>query len=131
VSDGLTGEPALSGLGNPTGTPDGVACLAEDRRLAVKRVFALSILTILTLMPVAFAGNTSSNSSSNSSNGVHTRVDTIVTDDDRGRTVYVRRSVRIDNGDRRSTYMRDTIREREPYGRRKMRRWHLAHDDDD
>jgi hypothetical protein len=97
----------------------------------MKRLFALSILIILALMPVALAGNTSSNSSSNSSNGVHTRVDTIVTDDDRGRTVYVRRSVRIDRDRGRSIYMRETIRERAPYGQRKMRRWHPADDDDD
>jgi hypothetical protein len=47
----------------------------------------------------ALAGNTSSNSSSNSSNGVHTRVDTIISDDDRGRRrVYERRSYRDERG---------------------------------
>ncbi len=47
----------------------------------------------------ALAGNTSSNSSSNSSNGIHTRVDTIVRDDDRGRrSVYERRIYRDDRG---------------------------------
>ncbi len=44
----------------------------------------------------AHAGNTSSNSSSNSSNGVHTRVDTIVTDDERGSRSYERRTYRRD-----------------------------------
>jgi len=91
----------------------------------MKRLLAVLILTILALTPVALAGNTSSNSSSNSSNGVHTRVDTITTDDGRGRTIQERRSVRIDAGRGRPTY---TIREREKYGHRTMRRWH---DDDD
>lgn len=45
-------------------------------------------------LTAAEAGNTSSNSSSNSSNGVHTRVDTIVRDDGRGRSVIQRRIVR-------------------------------------
>ncbi len=45
----------------------------------------------LALATAALAGNTSSNSSSNSSNGVHTRVDTVVTDDERGRRFYERR----------------------------------------
>ncbi|KRR19081.1 hypothetical protein CQ13_34495 [Bradyrhizobium retamae] len=75
--------------------------------------------------PLALAGNTSSNSSSNSSNGVHTRVDTITTDG-RGRTIYQRRSVRIDADRGRPTYMRNTVRER--YG--PMRRWHRDDDDD-
>ena len=90
----------------------------------MKRLILL-IVTILALTPAALAGNTSSNSSSNSSNGVHTRVDTIITDDGRGRTIRERRSVRIDAGRGRPTY---TIREREKYGHRTMRRWH---DDDD
>lgn len=57
----------------------------------------------------AFAGNTSSNSSSNSSNGVHTRVDTIISDDGRGRHRY---------------YERRTYRdERGPRERRRYRNW--------
>jgi Tfp pilus tip-associated adhesin PilY1 len=39
-------------------------------------------------------GNQSSNSSSNSSNGVHTRVDTYHSSDDRGRRYYERRIYR-------------------------------------
>jgi hypothetical protein len=47
----------------------------------------------------ALAGNTSSNSSSNSSNGVHTRVDTIIRDDDRGRRwIQERRIYRDERG---------------------------------
>ena len=91
----------------------------------MKRLLVASILTTFALTPVALAGNTSSNSSSNSSNGVHTRVDTITTDDGRGRTTYQRRSVRIDADRGRPIY-----REREKYGHRSMRR-HLADDDDD
>ncbi len=50
----------------------------------------------------ASAGNTSSNSSSNSSNGIHTRVDTIVREDDRGRrSVYERRIYRDERRSRR------------------------------
>ena len=45
-------------------------------------------------LSAAQAGNTSSNSSSNSSNGVHTRVDTIISDDGRGRRFYERREYR-------------------------------------
>jgi hypothetical protein len=45
-------------------------------------------------LSAAEAGNTSSNSSSNSSNGVHTRVDTIISDDGRGRRTYERREYR-------------------------------------
>jgi hypothetical protein len=41
----------------------------------------------------AHAGNTSSNSSSNSSNGVHTRVDTILREDGRGRRFYEERRI--------------------------------------
>ena len=93
----------------------------------MKRLLIASILTTFALTPVALAGNTSSNSSSNSSNGVHTRVDTITTDDGRGRTTHQRRSVRIDADRGRPTYMRT---EREKYGHRSMRR-HLADDDDD
>lgn len=85
----------------------------------------VALISTAVLTPAALAGNTSSNSSSNSSNGVHTRVDTITTDDGRGRTMYERRSVRID-GDRGRPQMRGVVRER--YGDRGMRRWH---DDDD
>lgn len=89
------------------------------------KLLAVLTLSISALTTVALAGNTSSNSSSNSSNGVHSRVDTIITDNGRGRTIRERRSVRIDDGRGRSTY---TVREREKYGHRAMRRWH---DDDD
>lgn len=58
------------------------------------RPLALAFIALFAAGP-AFAGNTSSNSSSNSSNGVHTRVDTIIRDDDRGRRrVYERRTYR-------------------------------------
>jgi hypothetical protein len=93
----------------------------------MKRLLVALTLTVV-LTPMALAGNTSSNSSSNSSNGVHTRVDTITTDNGRGRTIYERRSVRIDADRGRSGYVRNTIRER--YGHRTMRRWHSADDDD-
>jgi hypothetical protein len=93
----------------------------------MKRLLVPLILTVV-LAPAALAGNTSSNSSSNSSNGVHTRVDTITTDDGRGRTIYERRSVRIDADRRRPTYMRNSVRER--YGYRPMRGWHRDDDDD-
>ena len=73
----------------------------------MKRLLTLSVLMISTLPPAALAGNTSSNSSSNSSNGVHTRVDTIVTEDGRRRTVYERRIVR-----ERAPYRYDTKRHR-------------------
>jgi hypothetical protein len=92
----------------------------------MKRLLVALILTVLAPTTVALAGNTSSNSSSNSSNGVHTRVDTITTDDGRGRTIYQRRSVRID-ADRGRPYMRNVVRER--YGYR-PHRWHPADDDD-
>ncbi|PVE23453.1 hypothetical protein DC522_15740 [Microvirga sp. KLBC 81] len=81
----------------------------------MKGLLALSSLFVLALTPVAQAGNTSSNSSSNSSNGVHTRVDTVITDDHRGRTIYERR----------------IVRERVPEGYRSKRQWHRAEDDDD
>jgi hypothetical protein len=90
----------------------------------MKRLLVTLVATVV-LTPAALAGNTSSNSSSNSSDGVHTRVDTITTDDGRGRTTYERRSIRVDS-DRERPQMRSTVRER--YGDRKMRRWH---DDDD
>jgi hypothetical protein len=96
--------------------------------LAMKRLLVALILTVLAPTTVTLAGNTSSNSSSNSSNGVHTRVDTITTDNGRGRTIYERRSVRIDADRGRPGYMRNTVRER--YGHRPMRRWHPADDDD-
>jgi hypothetical protein len=76
---------------------------------------ALSTMFGLTLIMPALAGNTSSNSSSNSSNGVHTRVDTIITDNGRGRTVHEHRFVR----------------ERVPYGHRPKRHWRSAADEDD
>lgn len=58
------------------------------------RPLTLAFIALCAAGP-AFAGNTSSNSSSNSSNGVHTRVDTIIRDDDRGRRrVYKRRIYR-------------------------------------
>jgi hypothetical protein len=106
-------------------------CFSEefdrDRRLAMKRLLVMLILTVV-LTPTSQAGNTSSNSSSNSSNGVHTRVDTIITDNGRGRTIYERRSVRIDADRGRPTYMRNSVRER--YGYRSMRGWHRDGDDD-
>jgi hypothetical protein len=58
------------------------------------RLLVLSTAAALVVATAAHAGNTSSNSSSNSSNGVHTRVDTIVTDDERGTRVYERRTYR-------------------------------------
>ena len=73
------------------------------------RLLALSASALLTVSSLAFAGNTSSNSSSNSSNGVTTRVDTVVTDDDRGRRVERRRISRENRGVR--SY-RDSHRER-------------------
>jgi hypothetical protein len=94
----------------------------------MKGVLVALVLTVSALTPVALAGNTSSNSSSNSSNGVHTRVDTITTDDGRGRRTYERRSVRIDADRGRPAYMPNTVRERYDY--RTMRRWHSADDDD-
>ncbi|MCA6116693.1 hypothetical protein J6524_17560 [Bradyrhizobium sp. WSM 1738] len=93
----------------------------------MKRLFVPLILTVA-FTSAALAGSTSSNSSSNSSNGVHTRVDTITTHDGRGRTVYERRSVRIDADRGRPTYMRNSVHE--GYGYRSMRRWHPVDDDD-
>lgn len=96
----------------------------------MKRLLAGLILTTLALTPAALAGNTSSNSSSNSSNGVHTRVDTLSTEDGRGRTrTYLRRSVRIDADRAPPRSMRNTVREK--HGYRPMRRGQLADDDDD
>jgi hypothetical protein len=80
----------------------------------MKCLLAFSALAALTLGSAAQAGNTSSNSSSNSSNGIHTRVDTIVTDNGRGRTIYERR----------------IVRERVPRGYREMRRWRDVDIDD-
>jgi hypothetical protein len=61
------------------------------------KIATASILFAALAMGPALAGNTSSNSSSNSSNGVHTRVDTIMTDDGRGRhRVFERRIYRDD-----------------------------------
>ncbi|QCI67265.1 hypothetical protein [Phreatobacter stygius] len=72
----------------------------------MKHLLIASVLATLALATPGQAGNTSSNSSSNSSNGVHTRVDTIITDNGRGRRVYERRVYR----------QRDD-------GYRSMRRW--------
>lgn len=92
----------------------------------MKRLLAVSILATMLLAPAALAGNTSSNSSSNSSKGVHTRVDTIITEDDKGQSIYVRRTVRIEPRRDRARYV---IREREKYGQRTTRRWNS--DDED
>lgn len=81
----------------------------------MKCLLTLSTMMVLMIPPAVMAGNTSSNSSSNSSNGVHTRIDTIVTDNGRGRTVYERR----------------IIRERVPYPYRSKRHWRSREDDDD
>jgi hypothetical protein len=81
----------------------------------MKGLLALSSLMVLVLASSAQAGNTSSNSSSNSSNVIHTRVDTIITEDHRGRRIYERR----------------TVRERVPYGYRSKRQWFRTEDDDD
>jgi hypothetical protein len=51
------------------------------------------LVTLLIATP-SEVGNTPSNSSSNSSNGVHTWVDTVITDDARGRRGYERRVYR-------------------------------------
>jgi hypothetical protein len=80
----------------------------------VKHLLAFLMLAALALATPTQAGNTSSNSSSNSSNGVHTRVDTVITDDGRGRSVYERRVYRQ--------------RDRDSY--RPMRRWQRVEDDD-
>jgi hypothetical protein len=59
------------------------------------KAITTSLVVISTLSATAAsAGNSSSNSSSNSSNGVHTRVDTIMRDDGRGRRVYEERIYR-------------------------------------
>ena len=81
----------------------------------MSRLLALAAVAGLALATAAQAGNTSSNSSSNSSNGVHTRVDTIVTDDHRGRRVYERRVYRRDN----------------PHATRSFRQRRVVEDDDD
>jgi hypothetical protein len=73
----------------------------------MKTLLAVATALMLTLSPAAQAGNTSSNSSSNSSGGVYTRVDTIVTDHGRGRTIYERR----------------IVRQRAPASDRRWRRW--------
>lgn len=52
-----------------------------------------SLAAIVTTFP-ASAGSTSSNSSSNTSNGVHTRVETIVREDERARRIYEERMIR-------------------------------------
>jgi hypothetical protein len=80
----------------------------------VKHLFTFSMLAALALATPSQAGNTSSNSSSNSSNGVHTRIDTVITDDGRGRSVYERRVYRQ--------------RDRDDY--RSQRRWQRVEDDD-
>lgn len=72
----------------------GWSILGQDEALLVKSLLALSTLAVFMFIPAAQAGNTSSNSSSNSSNGVHIRVDTVIVDDHRGRTIYERRVVR-------------------------------------
>jgi hypothetical protein len=72
------------------------------------RSLALAFVACCLAAP-ALAGNTSSNSSSNSSNGVHTRVDTVIQEDDRGRRrVYERRIHRDEREWRRPRrYWRD------------------------
>jgi hypothetical protein len=60
---------------------------------------AVATLAILAFTMEAAAGNTSSNSSSNSSGGIHTRVDTIVTEDEYGRRIVERRSYHRDRRD--------------------------------
>jgi hypothetical protein len=76
-------------------------------------MITVTTAALLMMSGAAQAGNTSSNSSSNSSNGVHTRVDTIIRDDGRGRSVYEERRV---------------YRERASRGQPRLRRWR---DDDD
>lgn len=80
----------------------------------MKYLFAVSILAGLALATPTHAGNTSSNSSSNSSKGVHTRVDTVITDDARGRSVYERR----------------VYRQRDRNTHPSMRRWQRVEEDD-
>jgi hypothetical protein len=69
-------------------------------------LLALAAGASLLAAPAA-AGNTSSNSSSNSSNGVHTRVDTIVRDDDRGRRSIQERRIYRDERQRPDPRRRD------------------------
>jgi hypothetical protein len=66
----------------------------QNREMIVKHLLMASMLVTLSIATPSQAGNTSSNSSSNSSDGVHTRVDTVITDDERGRRVYERRVYR-------------------------------------
>lgn len=73
------------------------------------KTVAASIVLATLLAGDAFAGNTSSNSSSNSSNGIHTRVDTVISDDGRGRRSYYERRIYRD--------------ERGPRERRRYRNW--------
>ncbi|TCR69899.1 hypothetical protein [Bosea sp. BK604] len=75
----------------------------------MKTVAASILLATSFCAGEAFAGNTSSNSSSNSSNGIHTRVDTIISDDGRGRRSYYERRIYRD--------------ERGPRERRRYRSW--------
>jgi hypothetical protein len=82
--------------------------------MMVKHLFMASMLAALVLATPSQAGNTSSNSSSNSSDGVHTRVDTVITDDERGRHVYERR----------------VYRSRDRDDERSRRRWQRVEDDD-
>jgi hypothetical protein len=98
---------------------------ATEWRLALKRILALTSLALLTTT-LALAGNTSSNSSSNGSNGLHTRIDTLVSDDDRGRR-WAERRYRRDGGYRGG---KDGYRERgDGYGPK--RRSREPDDDDD
>ncbi|QRM34389.1 hypothetical protein [Microvirga sp. VF16] len=79
----------------------------------MKYLLTFLMLVALSVATPSHAGNTSSNSSSNSSNGVHTRVDTVITDEGRGRTVYERR----------------VYRQRERDDDRSKRRWPRGEDD--
>jgi hypothetical protein len=75
----------------------------QCQEVMVERLFMISMLLTLCIATPSQAGNTSSNSSSNSSNGTHTRVDTVITDDERGRRIYERRVYRSrDRDDDRS-----------------------------
>lgn len=78
-------------------------------RLSMMRLAMTATLLAGLAAPPALAGNTSSNSSSNSSNGIHTRVDTVITDDDHGRRRYYERRIYRD--------------ERAPRERRRSRGW--------
>ena len=82
--------------------------------MVVKHLFIVPMLATLAIATPSQAGNTSSNSSSNSSNGVHTRVDTVITHDERGRRVYERRVYRSRDWD----------------DERSWRRWQRVEDDD-